>query len=259
MPDDPLPVPNTPSHSEPSLSEPTIERNQREQASGNDQEVPARQQREGADVDSAIAHPSPNDDQWHEEQKRYWERQIRVSKWLNWITVGGGIVALGGLIAVYAQLQMMKTSLRTTERAWVTIQGPKLQAPLAIGEIPSVYVRIQNSGRSPALKVKLRHSFGMPDMLAEGPMPPEEPPSTDDESSSVIAPGEYQISIVPFGSPLTEEYLAHLKKGESTVFTYGTVTYFDIFDVKHQTNFCLSLQDITNTHLSRCVKWNDAN
>ena len=164
MPEDPDPVPEndksdrqassestknhpsqriSPPHSDPSLSEPTVERNQQEQAGGNDQKVPARQQREGANVNSAIAHPSPNDDQWREEQKRYWERQIRISKWLNWITIGGGIIALGALGAVYGQLQTMKTSLHTTERAWVTIKAAQAKPPIATGGIPEIAIELR--------------------------------------------------------------------------------------------------------------------
>ena len=154
------------------------------------------------------------------------------------------------------QLETMERTLTMEERAWVTIRQPMLQSPLTVGEIPGIYLRVQNSGRSPALKLRIRHTFGILNKLPDGPMPEE--PIMGEESLSVIAPGEYMRSVGPLGSPLTEVDLARLKRAELSIFTYGTVTYFDIFDTKHRTTFCLILRDITKTDLSPCGKWNEA-
>lgn len=154
-------------------------------------------------------------------------------------------------------LRISEQTLKLGERAWVMARGPKLLSVIAVGEVPRIYVRIQNSGKSPALKVRVRHTTDMVHKLPNGPMPKW--PIIGNVSEPTIAPDEYHRSIVPLGIPLTEAYLTHLKRAELSIVSYGTITYFDIFKEQHHTDFCLILRDVSGTDLSPCGQWNEAN
>ena len=155
------------------------------------------------------------------------------------------------------QWETMERTLTIDQRAWLTIRQPMLNSVLAVGENPSFYVRVQNSGKSPAMKVRSRVTFGIFDKLPEGPRPPEEP-IVGEESRSLIAPGEYMRRPGELPVSLTQNVLDRLKRKELSIFMYGSLIYFDIFHVEHRTMFCLFLPDIAKTDLSPCSKWNDA-
>jgi hypothetical protein len=108
----------------------------------------ADQQPEGAATNTSGTQPSAYDEQWHKEQAIYWKRQLRISRWLNWITAVGTVAAISALVFLYFQMQasqitaqtaidqlrMTKTSLQTTERAWISIKGVTLERPIAPNE-----------------------------------------------------------------------------------------------------------------------------
>lgn len=53
---------------------------------------------------------SRSEDEWRTVQKRMWEQQICVSKWLNWITAAAAGTGLGGLLILYWTLGATSTA-----------------------------------------------------------------------------------------------------------------------------------------------------
>jgi hypothetical protein len=234
-------------------SQPTIKGNQQEYATSNDQQIPARQQCERAAINSSVAQLSTNEDQWHNEQKRYWKRQIRISKWLNWITIGGGIIAVGALIAVYAQLQMMKTSLHVSERAWITVKGITIANPLAEGEAATIIAGFENSGHSPALQMTVTNAVTVGDIKTLGDMPK----FPDDPNRSLVAIGPNSKTTVNIRHLITREDISNLQAKKASLYSYGIINYADIFGTKHWTTFCYRSASITELNLVACSGWND--
>jgi hypothetical protein len=52
-------------------------------------------------------------------ERSFWERQIRVAKGLNWITLFAGIVAVGGLVALYRSITDAEDATIRANRAWL--------------------------------------------------------------------------------------------------------------------------------------------
>ena len=52
--------------------------------------------------------PNAEEEKWHADQRRYWERQLRVAKWLDRITVIAAVVGLAGLFVVKSTLDATK-------------------------------------------------------------------------------------------------------------------------------------------------------
>jgi hypothetical protein len=252
-------------------SEPPIDGNKETHASENHQQISAHQEGERAAVNPTVAQPHSKEDQWHSDEKANWERQIRISKWLNWITAVGVVAAVCAFVPLYIQmraaqvtaqtaidqLHMMQASFQTTERAWVTVKDSHIELPIATGENPVITTKLQNTGHSPALKVRLRQVYILQDKLPEGQMPKIE--FMGDESLGLVGPGGFMRSTIARGEPLTEIQTTLLKSGKVSIFNLGTVTYVDIFNISHETNFCFMLRNLTHTELSPCARWNEAN
>jgi hypothetical protein len=105
---------------------------------------------------------SSDDDKRYTDQQENWGRQLRLSRWLNWITVGAAAVGLFGLFYLYGQLGEMRVankitrdSLNVSQRAWVT-PGRKdgTVAEFIVPKDPKqnaeLILYFQNSGHIPA-------------------------------------------------------------------------------------------------------------
>jgi len=158
--------------------------------------------------------------------------------------------------AMQGQLAIEKQTMMLAERAWVTVQDAKITQPLGVGMPITISMKVRNSGKGPAIKVKSRLTYDI-DKLPEGPMPVET--ITGDTSSGVIAPGEFMVGTYTFPALLDAAGLAILTGHEKSIVTWGTVTYSDIFGVEHQTSYCMILRDVKITPMSPCNKWNEIN
>jgi hypothetical protein len=132
-------------------------------------------------------------------------KAIDISESANKISSEALKVSQGANRISEQSLMVSEQTLKLGERAWVMARGPKLQSVIAVGEVPRVYVRIQNSGKSPALKVRVRHTTDIVQKLPNGSMPKWSIKGYVSEPT--IAPEEYHRSIVPLRVPLTEAYL----------------------------------------------------
>jgi hypothetical protein len=98
--------------------------------------------------------PSPEDRQWHEDQKRYWKRQILVAKTLNWITGITAVVAIAGLGFLFTQTRTAIEQLHLSQRPWIAIREIIIDQPLTFHSDDTWEIgyrlKIKNVGHSPA-------------------------------------------------------------------------------------------------------------
>lgn len=150
-----------------------VKRNEQESPVDNHHDIPVTQQSERSSIDSLVAQPSSHDDQWRNEQKRYWERQICLSKWLNWVTGIAAAIALSGLYFVYLQADSSRIAaeaskisadianqtLQASRRPWVDIEMTVAGEESLLtkdGEIRApIKYKTTNHGSSPAVGVWL--------------------------------------------------------------------------------------------------------
>jgi hypothetical protein len=240
-------------------------RNDQKQPCKHHQNVPTNQQREWPVIDSPMTQPSANDKKWQDEEKRYWERQIRIAQWLNWITGVAGVIALIGLSFVYSQTvstrlaaeaaaqqaALMEKSMKLAERAWVGATSKDMMI-LMPGIPMKVKVVFKNSGKTPAINVQ---TFGkLVQMNRELPAELFErtPLPSTRERGFALAPN------VDSHSPFTGEIpkLQMIKDKKVFVYFYGQITYEDIFRGSHWTKFC-GVYDMDENAFVNCNGYND--
>ena len=155
-------------------SKPPIDGNEDAGTRENHQEIATHQECERTPVNPTVTQPSSQNDQWQEEQKGYWERQIRLGKWLNWVTGVGIIVALGALYFVYLQAESARIAakaakvsadtLLASSRPWVTVKV-EIAGGWKDGSNIKAKHTMRNIGPSPAIEVRITpsampHHFG---------------------------------------------------------------------------------------------------
>ncbi len=161
----------------------------------------------------------------------------------------------------YQQWQATKTALEISERAWVTSAQARFASFSNIGERPEAVIIFQNSGKSPALQTTINANIGFGfGNLTQTAMPLL--PPNNMMSIAAAGPGTPMSSPIKMKDPLTEAQVAALKEGVGFVYAFGTVTYKDIFDREHHTQYCWRLGP-TNTEPSKsavllCNRWNTA-
>jgi len=233
--------------------QPTIEEYLQEQIPKNPQHVLADQQLKRPAVDLSVAQPFAQQDQWNKENN-YSERQLCVSKWLNGITIVSAVLAGIALIFLWVQINMMKTSLQTTERAWITIKGVTLGKGMVAGEEIPLSAGFQNSGHSPALHVTVKHLVAISSTLPfEAKLNfPNSPPT---QSLAVLGPDSKMMSHVQHS--VTIEDMNNLIAQKAYLYSFGIIEYVDIFDANHWTTFCYRSKSLSDLNLVACSGWND--
>lgn len=90
------------------------------------------------------------------KERDYWDRQIRVAKWLNGLTAAGALVALGGLGFLYWSIHNANRAIVEANRAWIGPLAGSLIGELSPQKPLSAVVRLYNSGKAPALDSQVR-------------------------------------------------------------------------------------------------------
>jgi hypothetical protein len=216
-----------------------VKRNKQECPSSNHHDIPASEQCEWPIVNTPMTKPASDEEQWHNEQKRYWERQIRLSKWLNWVTGVAATIALGGLYFVGLQADSARTAadiakqgfdesvktFRLEQRAWVLPKDTRIRKS---PDTLHLEFQMSNSGKVPASIVGAKYEFANVRLL-QCPTIREDLP--------------------PFGMPIPpngERWLGLGIKGETreqvgqseSVYVYGQINYTDIFPGTKHSLFC---------------------
>lgn len=159
------------------------------------------------------------------------------------IAVIASVVAFLQFLALMATVYVMRRTAQRQLRAYIVaginnvdIQGPENEVSVTLG------VSIKNTGQTPAhdLSVVSRtHLLGHPIKMPFG----FTLRTGDDPSRAVLGAGQETESESPAERPFTGDEMMRAKSPEGgfRIYTWGSVTYRDVFGHKHYTNFCSSL------------------
>lgn len=204
-------------------------------------------------IDPSVSQSPSPEEQWRDEQKRHWERQIRIGKWMNGITLGGMIVAGIALFFVWHQAgsariaadaardqaissktatdiakqgfdESVKT-FRSEQRAWVLPKDTRIRKSEDTWHLE---FQVSNSGKVPASIIGAHFvisSIRLPQCpIGEERLPPFGMP---------LAPnGENWIGLGLKGKTL--EWV----KASHEVYLYGKINYTDTFPGTKTSTFC---------------------
>mgnify|MGYP001589455165 CR=1 FL=1 len=166
-----------------------------------------------------------------------WFRQLpKTERFEFGIAIIGLVIAALLLVSTSGQWYTANKSLKTAERAWVTVKRISLDKPIKAGEIPTVNIEFYNSGHSPALKLAIIHTVGLRDRLPFGEMPLMAPQGY--RSLTVIGPSVSHFSNVGLPRQLTQSDMKKVDAQQAFLVTWGEMAYMDIFDKPHRTTFC---------------------
>jgi hypothetical protein len=89
------------------------------------------------------------------DERAFWDRHIRVAKWLNAITACAAVVGGLGLLAVYRQISESEDATVRANRAWLLVDSPSVIAGKS-GEVETLapLLNITNIGKEPASMVR---------------------------------------------------------------------------------------------------------
>ncbi len=94
-------------------------------------------------------------------ERTFWQGQLHISKWLNWITLSAALIALGGLYFVAMSLKEARVATIEANRAWIAVKTAGfIGKPEKVGDQFALAVPYSNIGREPALAArKFQESF----------------------------------------------------------------------------------------------------
>jgi hypothetical protein len=164
---------------------------------------------------------------------------IQVGKTLN--NYGIAITAIatilltfvtGGLVWVgYVQLRTTRAQLR----AYAFVESAHIEG-VAIGQTPRANVTIKNFGQTPAFRLRQWARMGFQSFPLVGPIPKTAEDTITAERP--LAPGG--VFHVRLGRrEIDSETITALQNGTHAIFIAGEIFYRDIFNRRHQTNYCL--------------------
>lgn len=226
-----------------------VKRNEQESPSSNHHDIPANHQSEWPIVNSPMTKPASDKEQWRNEQKRNWERQICLSKWLNWVTGGAALIALGALYFVYLQADSARTAadiarqgfeesvktFRLEQRAWILPKDNRIRTS---PDTLHLEFQVSNSGKVPASIIGATYAFADP-RLPQCPAVQEDLPP-------------YGVAIPPngeiwLGLAIKGEKRERVKQSES-VYVYGQINYTGVFPGTKHSLFCSIFHPKSGTH-----------
>ncbi len=93
-------------------------------------------------------------------ERRFWERQIRLAKWLNWITGAGAAAGIAGLVILYFTLKAADDATVEANRAWIKPFAPEIGWDQNSSRLPGIFsvaFPYINNGKSPAFEIREYH------------------------------------------------------------------------------------------------------
>jgi hypothetical protein len=113
-------------------------------------------QPEGRAREPSIIELHPAEERHRAAERSFWERQIRVAKGLNWITLFAGIVAVGGLVALYRSITDAEDATIRANRAWLMADHVSIIPGTNAERMKTIqaWFEITNIGKEPASDVR---------------------------------------------------------------------------------------------------------
>jgi hypothetical protein len=169
-------------------------------------------------------------------------------------------VYLSAYLDATGGLPRKEQSMNMSDRAWIVVKDVRIDGSVEENALPKATVTYENTGRTPALKTRLRHRLAIlrSAKLPDGPMPAIRVNDNDVESVFTLGPSQLTYSENGLTTPLSKDQVLHLKNKEWSIITFGIISYDDAAGQHHATEFCFVWRDITTRALSSCDRWNDS-
>jgi hypothetical protein len=175
---------------------------------------------------------------------------------INWQFVIPAIIGVLTLGVIAFQAHLLQEANRAA-RAWVTVTIATLAKPVAVNEKPLVKIDVLNSGKTPALNVKVLGVVS----IAANEAGSVNFGDTSTYPTAVIGPTS-SITVTLDRPPLGQDEIQAIESGRNGLYAHGLVVYFDIFGRKRRTEFCFSIREKdmhnTPTVLTACEQGNTA-
>jgi hypothetical protein len=182
----------------------------------------------------------------NEYRARDEESQRKQQKSTCWVRAGTIFVALYTGLTFFQSCVTWKTlkhaidTSHLDQQAWVSVSGVELAEAPKAGEKILFIIKMQNTGRTPALRVsnRIRFSTTAPETLDDFIY------ASKEEEGRVVPPGDGTFSTFFYvpdekkDEALTEEQVASIMNRTTSLYLYGVVLYEDIFKAPHFTRFC---------------------
>src|SRR5205823_4495276 len=221
-------------------SQPSEEENKQESPTDSHSQPSNETQNRRTIIKSVTTQPSSKEDERHDDEKKYWEKQIRQAKMLNWIT---GCAMAAGLITLYFLNATFRQNIETVklqQRAWVIVaeEGAEFVYGLKPNQLVQVNIRYKNTGNTPATHVVSPNGIAIgPNALSQIQKRPM--PKTPGSLAVLASQGTAITTTKPFKG-FTEDQLNAFMKGDTIenntrIVVFGTIYYRDIFQDPHET------------------------
>jgi hypothetical protein len=150
-----------------------------------------------------------------------------------------------------------QNSFREEQRAWVGVASTELKETIEVGKRPSASIRIQNTGKTPAIHVYMDVQGG----VLCGAFPKKPP-------YQITGPGSH-VMLIPNGppaesghapftvDPFTENDISFIKRPDCGLYHYARITYLDIFKRPHWRHYCSTWLKESPTTFGNCASYND--
>jgi hypothetical protein len=239
------------SHRKPkNIRQPGHDQNELSEENGN----PAtHEQPKGISLKPSINAPSAEEHEHHTHERRFWDRQIRIAKWLNGITLVSAIVALLGLIALYLSIIGADDSTLRANRAWIAPGPMVLNWPLEqLGPV-RIALHIENTGREPAIDIAYAFNEFLVPYIPEGPgnrIITQVNKTCDGlhptaAEGMVLYPAKSNVAILSGfeDTPANREIAAKARNREDSLIVEGCIAY-RTFGATHMSKFRYFLRDV---------------
>ena len=224
------------------------------------------------------------DDKTVRDAKKESDRQYRTQnsiKRATWGAVTAACIYAG--IAAWQGWEMRKATIAATnaantahdalildQRAWVGVQGTESEEfSVANGFI--VTVVFSNSGKTPAHSVQSSAGYKTSPVPVSGPTKKEIAALEFRPAQSIAPQSKYNMTLgkIAIGEGATPRQMEgvrnllaqfpDIQKGNLVLYYYGILRYDDIFNMTHETQFCIYLADPKTKRVGVCDAFNDLN
>lgn len=210
------------------------------QKTPNSEQQPRNEQHEAKPA-PAIEPARPGNAQPETNTSRNAGPDDRKDAWLGWslsdkIAIIAIIVGCLQFAALFATVLVMVRTARRQLRAYVLVEGAKLESWDSVDDPAIATVVIKNYGQTPAYSVDSFVGIG----AHHYPLTIElKPPADLKTVKSILAPGGKQIFRVPALRPHDSDEIALISGGGAAVYVAGRIFYVDAFKKDRITNFLL--------------------
>jgi hypothetical protein len=132
-------------------------------------------------------------------------------------------------------IKATQEQFRLDQRAWISVSKGSLMEPLDAKKISFKFI-VKNSGKTPALRVKINHKAWIKSAAGQI-LTKKESMSTREIS---YGPGDEQPTYMVWKKPLSQQQIDDMQSGKVIFFVEVEFIYFDIYDAKkpHHTRSC---------------------